>query len=159
MAIASSLLLLGMFTLYFRDFLENRDNPNRGLEVAPGQELVLKRGRDGHYTFPGRINQQPVMFLLDTGATYVAIPAQLGSRLGLAPGMPGQAMTANGVVTAHQTRIDDLAFGPFVIRNLPANLLPGMSNDQILLGMNVLKHLEFTQRGDTLVLRAPAEGP
>ena len=36
----------------------------------------------------------------------------------------------------------------------PASINPGMADNQVLMGMNVLKHLEFTQRGDTLVLRA-----
>ncbi|PKO62837.1 MAG: TIGR02281 family clan AA aspartic protease, partial [Betaproteobacteria bacterium HGW-Betaproteobacteria-17] len=47
-----------------------------------------------------------------------------------------------------------LAFGPFDLRGVPASLNPGMGGDQVLLGMSVLKHLEFTQRGDTLILRA-----
>ena len=47
-----------------------------------------------------------------------------------------------------------LAFGPFVVNDVPASLNPGMQDDHILLGMSVLRHLEFTQRGDTLELRA-----
>lgn len=142
-----------MLTLFFNDSLDERNNPNRQLQVAPGEELVLKRSRNGHYVFPGTINRQPVTFLLDTGATLVSIPAHLGPRLGLEPGAPQQAITANGVVTTRATRVDELAFGPFSVSGLAASLNPGMRDDQILLGMNVLRHLEFTQRGDTLVLR------
>ena len=154
MALVASLLMLGLFYLYFENSLQARDNPNRALQVAPGAELVLKRGRDGHYVFPGEINGQRVTFLLDTGATLVSVPARLGDALGLQPGVPMQAVTANGTVTTYATRIDSLAFGPFDLRGVPASLNPGMRGEQILLGMSVLKHLEFTQRGDTLVLRA-----
>lgn len=153
MALVASLLVLGMFYLYFESSLQARDNPNRALQVAPGTELVLKRSRDGHYVFPGEINGQRVTFLLDTGATLVSVPSRLGDALGLRPGAPMQAVTANGTVTTYATRIDALAFGPFELRGVQASLNPGMRGEQILLGMSVLKHLEFTQRGDTLVLR------
>lgn len=153
MALAASLLVLGMFTLYFDNSLEARNNPNRQLQVGPGSELVLKRSRDGHYVFPGTINGRPVSFLLDTGATLVSVPAHLARDLGLEAGPPMQAVTANGTVTTWATRVDALAFGPFEVRGVPASLNPGMAGDQVLLGMSVLKHLEFTQRGDTLVLR------
>jgi aspartyl protease family protein len=153
MALAASLLMLGLLYLYFEGRLDSRNNPNRLLQVAPGTELVLKRSGNGHYVFPGTINSQPVTFLLDTGATFVSIPAHLAPRLGLEAGIPQQAVTANGTVITRATRIDELAFGPFRIRGLPASLNPGMADEQILLGMSVLKQLEFTQRGDTLVLR------
>lgn len=157
MEFAASLLVLGMFYFYFDSSLEARDNPNRQLQVAPGSELVLKRSRDGHYVFPGTINGRPVSFLLDTGATLVSVPAGLADELGLEAGPPMQAVTANGTVTTRATRVDALAFGPFEVRGVPASLNPGMAGEQVLLGMSVLKHLEFTQRGDTLVLR-PLDG-
>jgi aspartyl protease family protein len=71
MALVASLLILGMFYLYFENTLEARNQPNRYLQIAPGSELVLKRNGDGHYVFPGMINGRPVSFLLDTGATLV----------------------------------------------------------------------------------------
>jgi aspartyl protease family protein len=154
MALAASLLVLGMFYLYFENSLQARDHPNRDLQIAPGSEVVLKRSRDGHYIFPGTINGRPVSFLLDTGATLVSVPAHRAEELGLAAGAHQQSVTANGTVVTRATRVEALAFGPFVMRGVPASLNPGMAGDQVLLGMSVLKHLEFTQRGDTLILRA-----
>ena len=154
MALVASLLVLGMFYFYFDSSLQARNNPNRGLKVAPGIELVLKRGGDGHYVFPGTINGRPVSFLLDTGATLVSVPAHLAPELGLRAGAFQQSITANGTVSTRATLLDSLAFGPFDLRSVPASLNPGMTDNQVLLGMNVLKHLEFTQRGDTLILRA-----
>ena len=153
MAFVASILLLGLLTFFFNGNLDQRNNPNRQLQVAPGTELVLKRSSNGHYIFPGTINSQPVTFLLDTGATFVSIPAHLGERLSLVAGARQQAITANGVVATRATQMDEIAFGPFKLRDLPASLNPGMRDDFILLGMSVLRHLEFTQRGDTLVLR------
>ena len=154
MALVASLLVLGMFYLYFENSLQARDHPNRDLQIAPGSEVVLKRSRDGHYIFPGTINGRPVSFLLDTGATLVSVPAHRAEELGLAAGAHQQSVTANGTVVTRATRVEALAFGPFVMRGVPASLNPGMAGDQVLLGMSVLKHLEFTQRGDTLILRA-----
>lgn len=157
MAFVASLLVLGMFYLYFENSLQARNDPNRELQVAPGGELVLKRGRDGHYVFPGSINGRPVTFLLDTGATLVSVPAHLADELGLKAGAYQQSITANGTVATRDTRVEELAFGPFSLRGIPANLNPGMAGEQVLLGMSALKHLEFAQRGDTLVLRTPGE--
>lgn len=153
MAWIASLIVLGLLTLFFNRNIDQRDNPNRQLQVAPGTELVLKRSSNGHYIFPGTINRQPVTFLLDTGATYVSIPAHLAPKLGLKPGAWGESITANGTVKIRATELAELAFGPFSLREVPASLNPGMQDDFILLGMSVLRQLEFTQRGDTLVLR------
>jgi aspartyl protease family protein len=154
MAFVASLLVLGLFYLYFENSLQARNNPNRQLQIAPGAELVLKRSGDGHYVFPGTINGRPVTFLLDTGATLVSVPAHLADELGLKAGAYQRSITANGTVDTRATRVDALAFGPFDLRGISASLNPGMAGDQVLLGMSVLRHLEFTQRGDTLLLRA-----
>lgn len=154
MAWIASLLILGMLYFYFENSLQARNNPNRQLQIAPGADLVLKRSGDGHYVFPGTINGQPVTFLLDTGATLVSVPAGLAGKLGLKAGAYQQSITANGTVATRATRLDALAFGPFALGDVPASINPGMAGDQVLLGMSVLKHLEFTQRGDTLILRA-----
>lgn len=154
MAWLASLSLLGVLYLFFDSSLQSRNNPNRQLQIAPGAELVLQRGRNGHYVFPGEINGQPVTFLLDTGATLVSVPAHMAGRLGLVAGAQQQSITANGTVVTRATQIGQLAFGPFNMTGVRASLNPGMRDDQILLGMSVLKQLEFTQRGDTLELRA-----
>lgn len=159
MLLAAALALLAVLWLFFEDALERRENPNRNLTVQTGaDEWVLKRNRAGHYVAPGTINGQPVVFLLDTGATQVSVPAHLGPELGLSPGAPMQVMTANGVVTVRATTIDELGLGPFRVSNVRGHLNPGFRDNQILLGMSVLKQLEFTQRGDVLILRPQAAG-
>ena len=148
--------VLGVLYVVFDVVLDRQNDPKPSIEqniVAGTQELVLKRNRSGHYVAPGAINGQPVTFLLDTGATLVSVPAPLGPALGLVPGAQGTAQTASGSVAIRLTTIDHLTLGPFQLRGVRAVLNPGMGDDQILLGMSVLKHLEFTQRGNTLILR------
>lgn len=157
MTIAAWVILLVLLTLFFSHQLDQQRNPNQAvfirLNEAGVQEVVLKRNRYGHYVSNGEVNGQVVEFMLDTGASDVAIPAKLADSLGLKRGQPVQYQTANGIVTAYRTTLDSVSIGPMVARNVPASINPGMQDMEILLGMSVLKHVEFTQRGDTLILR------
>lgn len=147
-------LMIGLVAFFFSDFLERRQNPNQSLSSTV-DEVVLKRNRYGHYVAPGAINGQPVVFLLDTGATRVSIPAGLASRLGLKRGAPGIANTANGQVTVYSTTLDSVSLGGITQQGVRGSINPGMDGEEILLGMTFLKHLELVQRGDTLLLRVP----
>jgi aspartyl protease family protein len=101
----------------------------------------------------GKINGEEVSFLLDTGATQVAIPTQVARHLGLQAGAAITISTANGRATAHRTRLERLQLGDIVLTDVEALIAPGMDGDDVLLGMSALKQLEFTQRGGTLMLR------
>jgi aspartyl protease family protein len=91
--------------------------------------------------------------MLDTGATGVAVPAPVAERLGLARGQRYRAQTANGVAVGYATRLDSVSVGEIELRDVQAGITPGLQMDQVLLGMSFLKHIEFTQRGDRLILR------
>ncbi|MBD3586091.1 TIGR02281 family clan AA aspartic protease [Salinimonas sp. HHU 13199] len=147
---------LGLLTLIFSDVLESQHNPNQepeSMRIDGQTEVRLKQNRQGHYVTNGTINGQPVTFLIDTGATNVAIPVSMQNELGLTAGRSGLAQTANGVVRVAQTTIDSLTIGEIVLTNVQAHLNPGLGDGQILLGMSVLRQLEFTQRQDWLILR------
>jgi aspartyl protease family protein len=53
------------------------------------------------------------------------------------------------------TRLDRVELGPFVLQDVQASILPTMPGDEVLLGMNFLKHLELIQKGNELIIRAP----
>lgn len=148
-------LALGLF--FFSDVLDRQHNPNRTLQSGIAEdgrrEVVLRRNRMGHYVTAGRIDGEPVTFLLDTGATGVAVPGALAARLGLRRGVPLSTQTANGMSTSYATRLDSVSVGSIELRGVAATIAPGMDMDEVLLGMSFLKHIEFTQRGDTLILR------
>ncbi len=156
MIIAAWLLVMALLTLFFQEKLDDQQNPNRALmatrDGSGRPHVTLKRNRAGHYLTPGLVNGHPVTFLLDTGATDVAIPINMARQLGLSPGTPRRYRTANGLVTAYETRIETLEIGPIVIQDVNASLNPGMGNMDILLGMSLLKRLEFTQKANTLTL-------
>ena len=101
--------------LLFQDFIEGTRNPNRDLQGRPGPDgslqVVLQRNRAGHYIAGGTINGHSVVFLLDTGATQVALPLALARRIGLPLRPGGIGRTANGNVETWSTRLDNVSLG------------------------------------------------
>lgn len=140
----------------FSGLLERQHNPNMEVESfrsSTGVEVQLKQNRQGHYIATGKINGETVTFMVDTGATSVSVPAHLASKLNLTSKGRGVARTANGDVAIAFTTVAKLELGEITLTNVEANLNPGMRDDDILLGMSVLRQLEFTQRGEWLILR------
>lgn len=148
------LLLIG---LYFQEELTRQNNPNQApVSSTAGdgaREVTLLRNRAGHYVTNGQINGQPVVFLLDTGATGVAVGSQTAARLGLQRGQAIQTRTANGLARAYRTQLDSVSVGAIEVRDVPATISPGLATEEILLGMSFLREIEFTQRGRELILR------
>jgi aspartyl protease family protein len=116
------------------------------------REVVLEQNRKGHYVAGGKVNGVPVTFLLDTGATDVAVPESIALQAGLERGNASFAATANGIVTVYSTRINELVLGNIVLKDINASITTSMVGNTILLGMSALKQIEFTQRGTTLTL-------
>ena len=145
-----------LLALVFSRILDQQTNPNQSIStLATGefQEVVLLRNRNGHYVFDGEINRHKVTFLVDTGATTTAIPGGMQQALGLKAGPATSISTANGLTTAYFTRLDQLSIGAIELFDVKASIIPNMGVDEVLLGMNVLKHFELIQRGKQLIIR------
>jgi aspartyl protease family protein len=150
------LIGLALLTVFFARWESARINPNQNPEgqlINGVREVTLKENVQNHYVASGAINGQDVTFLLDTGATDVVVPAALAKKLHLEPGARGQAMTANGIVQVHYTRIDELALGNIRLHNVRASINPGMQGDEVLLGMSALRQVDFSQKDGQLILR------
>jgi aspartyl protease family protein len=155
-SIGAWIIAFVLLALAFSKILDYQNNPNQSLSTlrtVDSEEVVLLRNRRGHYVFDGRINGREVTFLVDTGATTTAIPGRMRDALGLEAGPAISVSTANGVTRAYLTRLDSLSIGDIEMRDVKATLVDNMGVDEILLGMNVLKHFELTQRGDELIIR------
>jgi aspartyl protease family protein len=163
MIFAAWILVLMLLTVLFNNMLARQYNPNTRVQTqisAEGvREVVLERNRYHHYVATGRINGAPVEFLLDTGATHVAVPVSMAKRLGLRWGRPMSTMTANGLITTYLTTLDRIELGDITLDNIPANINPHAEGDGVLLGMSFLKHVELIQRGNTLTLRQYSPSP
>ena len=157
MIYASWVILLALLTLLFNNILDKQHNPNQALQgqtVGGISEVSLERNRDGHYVANGTINGVEVVFLVDTGATDVAVSPALANQLQLQRGLPVAIQTANGEVTGYTTRLRSVTLGNIEQQNVAATINPGMQvEDEVLLGMSFLKHLEIIQKGNSLTIR------
>ncbi len=151
------ILFLGLLFYFFEDVIDRKLNPNQNvstLYISDNiREVTLQRNNQGHYVTDGQINGQQVVFMLDTGATGVAVPEHLAARLGLKRGMRIELQTANGRATGYMTNIKNIGVGEIKLGDISAVINPNDDTDIILLGMSFLKQIEFTQRGDVLILR------
>ena len=118
-------------------------------------ELVVQRDRSGHYVVPGSVNGVAVEFLLDTGATDVAIPPALARRLNLRRGAEVEIQTASDVIPGYLVTVDDVSIGPLTLKRVRVSVSDRLIGDEVLLGMSFLRHFELSQRGRNLTLRAP----
>ncbi len=153
----SWIIALGLVAFLFDELLSQQYNPNQSVESnysSRGQVSVkLLQNRYGHYVLNGQINQQPVTFLLDTGATSVSIPAHIADQLYLEPQGSYMVNTANGRIKVYRTTLSTLSIGEITLYNVAANINPGMDSEEILLGMSALKQVEFSQTGNQLIIR------
>ncbi|RRV09461.1 TIGR02281 family clan AA aspartic protease [Pseudomonas sp. v388] len=148
----------GLFlaTRFFGDWEDKQQNPNTVVNSQHRDgyiEVQLVGNRQGHFVSSGQINGRAVQFLIDTGATDVAVPGDLAQSLGLRRGPPVMVSTANGTSQGFRTTLERLQLGDIVLHNVRALVAPGLQGDEVLLGMSAMKQLEFTQRGGTLLLR------
>jgi len=156
MTVAAWLIFFAILFGVFDYLLEKRDNPNQEIVTTVNgyqKEVTLQRNSFGHYVSNGTINGYDVVFLLDTGATDIAIPESVANRIGLKKGQDFYVKTANGSARAYSTRIDSAAIGGIILYDLNASILDNINGDEVLLGMNFLKHFELIQKGNTLTIK------
>ncbi|MCF6226125.1 MAG: retroviral-like aspartic protease family protein [Xanthomonadales bacterium] len=152
LAIASLLLVL----TWLFDFLGAR-SAVQPLRVS-GNTVIIPADRQGHYRAEGEINGKAVEFLLDTGATAVAIPEKLAEQLGLEKGQQIQLQTANGIALGYMTRLDQVSLGSIRVNNVRAVISPGLGGDT-LLGMSFLRHLSWRHANNELILEVEPQSP
>jgi aspartyl protease family protein len=133
------------------------DAPARlaGTAAATGQakEIVLPVGLGGHFTASGAINGRPVQFMVDTGATLVALGQADAERIGLdyRNGQRGMTQTANGAVPVHLVTLSAVRVGEVEVANVGAVVMP-MSLPYILLGNSFLSRFQMRRENDLLRL-------
>ena len=124
-----------------------------GVEAAgSGSSIVLPMGAGGHFGAAGSINGKPVNFLVDTGATSVALSQSEANRIGLEwkRGRPGLTQTANGAVPIYAVNLTSVRLGDVEIANVAAVVLPS-DMPIVLLGNSFLNR--FNMRRDNDVMR------
>lgn len=120
---------------------------------SSGSQIVLTAGSGGHFVTQGSINGQTVEFLVDTGATSVAMGQNDARRLGI-KFEQGQRMlsgTANGVVTAYRVRLAKVRIQDVEAYDVEASVLPG-AMPHILLGNSFLTRFQMKRENEQLTL-------
>ena len=105
--------------------------------------LVLRQRGNGHYFLEAMVNDKVLTFLVDTGATGVALPMSFARSVNINCRNKIYLQTANGVAEGCTTIIPKLVFGPFTLTDIPAVISDGLN--QPLLGMNVLQKFKVEQ--------------
>lgn len=121
-----------------------------------GQEVTIWRDRHSMFRTVGSINGMPVNFLVDTGASAIALNAAQARRLGIdfrVEGEPAWVMTATRPEQAYTVTLDRVRVGGIEARNVKAMVFDGPEPSQLLLGMSFLGRLEMTNDGEKLILR------
>jgi aspartyl protease family protein len=119
-------------------------------------DVLIFRDRWGMFKTVGSINGLPVKFLVDTGASSVAMNSAQARRLGidfLVQGEPIYVSTASDVTQAYQLKLDVVKVGSIQLRNVTAVVMDGAQPTEVLLGMSFIGHVEMLNKGDKLILR------
>ncbi|MBV2134819.1 TIGR02281 family clan AA aspartic protease [Pseudomonas sp. MAP12] len=140
-----------------RPFGLSREYSGTGYAEPQRQQMSIARRGDGHYWSAGSINGQGVQFLVDTGASSVAMNEAQASRLGLdykTRGQPMQVNTAGGVVPAWSMRLNSVKVGTIELLGVEAAIVAGGSPTEVLLGMSFLNRVGWREEQGLLRLEA-----
>lgn len=118
------------------------------------QSVTLGADTRGHFITMGSINGGSVRFLVDTGATLVALPAAEARRLGInfLQGERGRMQTANGVAAGYRVKLDTVRIGDVEIHNVDAVVSENDALGVTLLGMSFLNRMEMKRDGQSMTL-------
>ena len=126
--------------------------------AAPGKsQTSIARGGDGHYRVAGSIGGQPMQFLVDTGATSIALNESQARRLGIdfrTQGRPMVVNTASGTARAWLVNLNRVKVGPLEVLGVEAAVLEGESPTDALLGMSFLNRVRWREDQGLLVLES-----
>jgi aspartyl protease family protein len=116
--------------------------------------VTLYSNAQGHFLSDCQINGATLKFLVDTGATTVALNSGDAkyANIDYKRGEPIQVGTANGVVTAYRVTIANLKIGSITLSQVEASVLEGGSPSEVLLGMSALSRLDMKRQDIALIL-------
>jgi aspartyl protease family protein len=122
-------------------------------ETARGGSITLKADGRGHFLADGQVNGGTVRFLVDTGATMIALPAADARRIGVnyLSAERGMVQTAGGPAAAYRVKLDTVRVGDITLNGVDAVVIE--SGLQVaLLGMTFLNRTDIKRDGETMVL-------
>ena len=130
--------------------------PAQDVTLAGSRSISIPRDARGHFQTEGRIDGQRIGFMVDTGASMIALNETSAARFGLRPSRGdynATVTTANGTIKAARTRIAMVDVGGLIVRDVDAMVLPDEALSENLLGLSFLSKLRrFEYANGRLVL-------
>jgi aspartyl protease family protein len=136
-----------------RQSLEMGRHFESAAETGARQTVTLSRDASGHFFTDAQVNGTHVRFMVDTGATLVAIPLAEALRLGIdySKGAPGYSVLADGRrVASWRVMLDNITVGDVTLLNVEGSVNQGTGTP--LLGMSFLGRTELRYEGQNLTL-------
>ncbi|HEX5055046.1 MAG TPA: retropepsin-like aspartic protease [Gammaproteobacteria bacterium] len=124
-------------------------------DVSANTVERVYRDSSGMFRAAGSINGYPVNFLVDTGASIVAMNSVQAKRLGihyLLDGVATVVSTASGKVPAYNVRLDNVAVGRIKLTGIEAVVIEGSHPEEVLLGMSFLGRLNVKNENEVMML-------
>jgi aspartyl protease family protein len=125
-------------------------SPDQRTSSGP-ESVIVPRDGYGHFRTEGRIDGRRLDFLIDTGASVIALTSDDAGMLGIHPGVSEYRVmlkTANGMVRAAPTTLGMVEIGGILLRDVTAVVMPDGALSENLLGMSFLsrlRHFEYSQ--------------
>jgi len=122
---------------------------------ANNRTMTIPRGANGHFNIEAEVDGRRMEFLIDTGASVIALRERDAARLGIHPAQreyTARVSTANGIVRAAPVELNRVDVGSLTVRNVQALVLPDEALGQNLLGMSFLSRVRWEHRDGRLVL-------
>ncbi|MEN3791796.1 TIGR02281 family clan AA aspartic protease [Fulvimarina sp. MAC3] len=120
------------------------------------QQYMATRGRDGHFHLNGTIDGEAVSFMVDTGASVIAMDRPTADSLGIdtdSLSFSDYVQTANGLARSAPIFLETVAVGDIERRNVRAAVTDSDGLGTVLLGMSFLDTLtSYDFRGDRLIM-------
>jgi aspartyl protease family protein len=117
----------------------------------PNGDYYVPRSADGHYYVPGFVNGHPVVFLVDTGASFSAIPAKLAHNAGIRAAIVGMVDTASSRVEAGVSQGNQLVVGNFTVRDTKIGVQDTLPIP--ILGVDVLNRFQVIYANGAMTIR------
>ncbi len=141
----------------------NIDGKTRTLRMGQAYSAAVRHGRQsvtlgadarGHFVAGGSINGGSVLFLVDTGATFVSLSAAEARRLGIdyLRGLRARIQTANGMIEVYRVTLDAVKIGDIEVNGVDAVVSENGATGVSLLGMSFLNRMEMRRDAENMTL-------